>query len=334
MLVPLEAETADLDHEPAGFRARCARIVQPVLERLEAVRQGLGRRPLREIADSLEKECEDYMAHLDRLRHRPRASSVGNARLAPQEHTQASAPLLLCLSLAGRSEEIAVSLQPGERIVLGRDHVAQMVSHGLLLDLTPYSAHELGVSRKHAAIVFRGSNRTNHDVQVTDIGSANGTYLNGQHIAPDVPHRLHNSDELCLGHLRIRVRYDLKGAPFLERIRLYNLSSKSSWETNRQTWAEVLELALLYGCDSSRSVDEEAYRSGARVSDDDAQALADALEHAMPNLPDEPPRAFAGPLDLLHIESPVWYFGGQAGKHKIRDLITFCRQGGFEVLAF
>ncbi len=239
-----------------------------------------------------------------------------------------SPSLVLRLSFVGRNEEITICLKSGEQMVLGR---AVPMASLILLDLSPYGAHELGVSRKHAAIVVRGSKRAHDAVWITDMGSANGTYLNGQRITPKIPRRLCNADEICLGYLRIRVHFKQIEASFLEHIRLYNPSSKSVWGTNQQTWAEALELAEIFGCQATRGPGDGTYGPGVCISDEDAQALADALAHALPHLPDVPPRVIAGRLDSQPIEPPVRYFGGQAGKQKIRELITFCRQGGFKV---
>jgi pSer/pThr/pTyr-binding forkhead associated (FHA) protein len=75
-------------------------------------------------------------------------------------------------------------LTPGQQIILGR--ADESVDTELLVDLTPYNARELGVSRKHAAIEYRGHKWNYPDVWLMDMGSANGTYLNGQRLIPHV----------------------------------------------------------------------------------------------------------------------------------------------------
>lgn len=68
------------------------------------------------------------------------------------------------------------------------------------IDLTPYQAYEQGVSRLHASLrVQRGQ------VTVVDLGSANGTRVNGKKIYPHAPHILKNGDVLTLGKLKIEV---------------------------------------------------------------------------------------------------------------------------------
>jgi len=68
------------------------------------------------------------------------------------------------------------------------------------IDLTPYQAYASGVSRLHA-VVKRDSER----VLVMDLGSSNGTYVNGRRINPHVEESLSHGDILALGKLKIQV---------------------------------------------------------------------------------------------------------------------------------
>jgi uncharacterized Zn finger protein (UPF0148 family) len=68
------------------------------------------------------------------------------------------------------------------------------------IDLTPYQAYASGVSRLHA-VVKRESDR----VLVMDLGSSNGTYVNGRRINPHVEESLNHGDILALGKLKIQV---------------------------------------------------------------------------------------------------------------------------------
>ncbi len=68
------------------------------------------------------------------------------------------------------------------------------------IDLTPEGGLEGGVSRRHARI---HKQKTQYFIE--DLGSANGTFLNGQRLTPYLPHPLHDGDELQLGRVRIRV---------------------------------------------------------------------------------------------------------------------------------
>jgi hypothetical protein len=68
------------------------------------------------------------------------------------------------------------------------------------VDLTPYRAGATGVSRIHAVV-----KRDEDKAMVMDLGSANGTYLNGRRIQPDVNVPLSHQDVIALGALQIQV---------------------------------------------------------------------------------------------------------------------------------
>jgi len=68
------------------------------------------------------------------------------------------------------------------------------------IDLTPYQAYASGVSRLHA-VVKRDMNR----VMVMDLGSSNGTYLNGRRLNPHTEESLNHGDIVALGKLKIQV---------------------------------------------------------------------------------------------------------------------------------
>lgn len=88
----------------------------------------------------------------------------------------------------------AVTLKPETRILLGRYDSNSVQKPDL--DLTPYGALEKGVSRIHAAIV-----RNDDTLTIVDLGSANGTHLNGQRLLPEQPRVLRDGDEIRLGKL-------------------------------------------------------------------------------------------------------------------------------------
>ena len=68
------------------------------------------------------------------------------------------------------------------------------------VNLEPYQAFEAGVSRIHAAIrVVDGQ------VLITDLGSGNGTRVNGNKIDPQIPFPIANGDLLNLGKLKIQI---------------------------------------------------------------------------------------------------------------------------------
>jgi hypothetical protein len=83
-----------------------------------------------------------------------------------------------------------------QRLVLGRCATSPMGE--VTLDLSPYQGLELGVSRQHAIIIFR-LNR----FYLMDVGSRNGTYLNGKYLYSHQLTQLSHGDRIQLGQLRM-----------------------------------------------------------------------------------------------------------------------------------
>lgn len=69
------------------------------------------------------------------------------------------------------------------------------------VDLSPYEAYSKGVSRLHAALKIH-----NQRIVITDLGSANGTRVNGQKIVPHVDYPLNHGDMIALGKFTIQIR--------------------------------------------------------------------------------------------------------------------------------
>jgi hypothetical protein len=70
------------------------------------------------------------------------------------------------------------------------------------LDLTSYGGLEKGISRRHAKITRQGE-----EVLIEDLGSVNGTLLNGKRLTPYLQHPLTSGDEIQLGKLVVHVRF-------------------------------------------------------------------------------------------------------------------------------
>jgi hypothetical protein len=88
----------------------------------------------------------------------------------------------------------------GERneFTLGRVSEGQPIMPDV--DLSPYQAYASGVSRLHA-VIKREADR----VLLMDLGSSNGTYVNGKRLNPNVEHMLGNGDVVALGKLKIQI---------------------------------------------------------------------------------------------------------------------------------
>lgn len=70
------------------------------------------------------------------------------------------------------------------------------------LDLTSYGGLEKGVSRRHVKITRQGQ-----EISIEDLGSVNGTLLNGKRLTPYLQHPLTSGDEIQVGRLVLRVRF-------------------------------------------------------------------------------------------------------------------------------
>jgi len=68
------------------------------------------------------------------------------------------------------------------------------------IDLSAYQAYASGVSRLHAVLKRIGSR-----VVIMDLGSANGTYLNGKRLDPNVEQSINHGDIIALGKLKIQI---------------------------------------------------------------------------------------------------------------------------------
>ena len=81
---------------------------------------------------------------------------------------------------------------------LGRISDAQPVMPDI--DLTPFNAYNNGVSRLHAVV-----KHINKNIFIMDLGSANGTYLNGLRLSPNTEQSIKTGDIIALGKLKIQV---------------------------------------------------------------------------------------------------------------------------------
>jgi len=68
------------------------------------------------------------------------------------------------------------------------------------VDFSPYEAYSQGVSRLHASLKVN-----NQRVFIVDLGSSNGTRVNGQKIMPNVDYPLNHGDVIALGKFKIQV---------------------------------------------------------------------------------------------------------------------------------
>jgi len=116
---------------------------------------------------------------------------------APRPETPA-VPANSWLSLHLMDSGKIVPLASRNEFTLGRLSEGQPIMPDI--DLTPYQAYASGVSRLHA-VVKRDAKR----VMVMDLGSSNGTYLNGRRLNPHTEESLNHGDIVALGKLKIQI---------------------------------------------------------------------------------------------------------------------------------
>jgi hypothetical protein len=109
-----------------------------------------------------------------------------------------SAPWEVRLQVVGSPEKIEFSVR--EWVTLGRKCSEKYEQNHI--DMTDFQALDLGVSRIHAAIHARKNFLT-----LQDLGSTNGTQLNGFAVAAYQNVPLEDGDEIMFGALRLKVMF-------------------------------------------------------------------------------------------------------------------------------
>jgi pSer/pThr/pTyr-binding forkhead associated (FHA) protein len=104
------------------------------------------------------------------------------------------------LYIQGRS--LPITIEHTAHIVVGRRKTPDDTF--VTVDLASSNAHELGVSRHHAAIHLDGDT-----VTIEDLGSTNGTFLGDTRLVPGQPYPLRSGDEIRLGKMVILFVYYL-----------------------------------------------------------------------------------------------------------------------------
>jgi pSer/pThr/pTyr-binding forkhead associated (FHA) protein len=107
-------------------------------------------------------------------------------------------PLISVVSLHILDFGEIISLTGRQEFTLGRSAGSQSILPDI--DLAPFEAYEKGTSRLHASIKLDGQ-----FVHITDLGSVNGTALNGTTIPVHEPQPLSNGDLISLGELKVQI---------------------------------------------------------------------------------------------------------------------------------
>ncbi|MBI1276886.1 MAG: FHA domain-containing protein [Anaerolineaceae bacterium] len=89
---------------------------------------------------------------------------------------------------------------PKQEIILGR----RDPNTGTLpdVDMTAYSGYRMGVSRTHASIRLQDK-----QLNLSDRGSSNGTFLNGTRLVAHRPYPIKDGDEIRLGQMVLKIYF-------------------------------------------------------------------------------------------------------------------------------
>jgi hypothetical protein len=150
-------------------------------------------------------ECGAELFHLDvsppktvlySTESRPGAGATPEAGSGANPFFKAESNALVFMKILETGQTIP--LEDGDEFTLGRISGSQPILPDI--DLTPYKAYEGGVSRLHATIKI-----DLNQVTITDLGSANGTRINGKKIAAHQVYPLSNEDILSLGKFKAQI---------------------------------------------------------------------------------------------------------------------------------
>jgi len=103
------------------------------------------------------------------------------------------------MALYVEDASIPLIVDLSNRVTLGR-HSSRDSKVSPTVSLNSYSAFNHGISRVHATMYYDAERAT---AVIIDEYSTNGTWVNGQRIAPMVPTPVKSGDELRLSRLRI-----------------------------------------------------------------------------------------------------------------------------------
>ncbi|HBX71004.1 MAG TPA: hypothetical protein DEH25_16925 [Chloroflexi bacterium] len=110
----------------------------------------------------------------------------------PAGHKDAAIALLVL------DTEETIFLASNEEFSLGRATAGQPIVPDI--DLSSFNAYETGVSRLHASL-----NTKKHPITIQDLGSVNGTRVNGKKLMPHSKTTLSHGDILTLGKLKVQI---------------------------------------------------------------------------------------------------------------------------------
>lgn len=129
-------------------------------------------------------------------------SYLGNNPAEPmqeREPTKRTSVLGESTKLKCKIESQFVTIPLTNQVVVGRTMDGDEVD----FDLTPYDAYHYGVSRRHAIMT-----PLDGYLYIEDLGSTNGTRINGFQLSSKQKYRLRDGDEVEFARLRMLIKFE------------------------------------------------------------------------------------------------------------------------------
>lgn len=111
--------------------------------------------------------------------------------------------MILRIEIEGGAAPIVLKPEAKDMILGRRDPTTGAAPE---VDLTSYAGYRMGVSRNHAALKL-----TDNQLNLWDMGSSNGTFLNGSRLSPHRPYPVRDGDEIRLGQMILRLFFQTGG---------------------------------------------------------------------------------------------------------------------------
>ncbi len=109
-------------------------------------------------------------------------------------------PTVTALRLTITDQEPPLEVPLTAELIIGRGDVRTRFEPDI--DLTPYGAYRLGISRRHARILYQ-----DESLYLVDSGSRNGTAINGKSLTAKEPYPLQDGDVVRCGNLQLTVQF-------------------------------------------------------------------------------------------------------------------------------
>lgn len=191
-------------HDPVSQRLAQASIAnyQPTPVTEDMIRCPHCRKPNKS-TDVFCYACGEFLRNEKASSYETRRLDDSGGTIPSADYFGEESTLVLTVGAGKESERFKVRPQEfRHEVVIGRSDGGTMTPD---VDLAPHNAGDQGVSRLHVALQYNGRNNI---LSISDMKSANGTFVNGQKLYPQEVRVLRHGDELRLGRMVLRVYFE------------------------------------------------------------------------------------------------------------------------------